>query len=99
MIPEVVYKTSSPSVKEEKKATETQRYADVLEYLHSRYVPCTGREFDLTLTIEALVLEIYQELEHMCPVAEIKAALLEEGFNLKKVGDKRIAYARRTNKL
>ncbi len=99
MILLVGFKSSTPSVKEEKKASEDKRFSEVIEYLRNKYVPCTGREFDLTLSIEGLIVEVYAETEHMCTAMEMKAILTELEYNVKRVGDKRIAYARRCSVL
>lgn len=83
---------SAAQVEAERKQNDAE---DIKYYIRERYAPCTGRDFELTLTVEMLKADIYADLEIMATEMQIKEALIHTNFNLKKVGDKRIAYARR----
>jgi hypothetical protein len=85
--------------KQEQKELAASKFAAGLSYIRSKYVPCTGRDFDLALNVEQLSEELYKELDHWYTTQEIKLLLSDLMFNLKQVGDKRIAYARRVSVL
>jgi hypothetical protein len=83
------------SVAQQKEEIQKDYSSDIKYYIRERYAPCTGRDFELTLTVEMLKADIYADLEIMATEMQIKEALIVTNFNLKKVGDKRIAYARK----
>lgn len=84
---------------EQEKSPKLDKASVIFNYINQRYVACSGREFELTLSVDNLQAEIYTDEEIMPNAKEVKEALTKAGFNLHKVGDKQIAYARRVSVL
>jgi len=90
---------SSKSVKQEKETVKADKSIAIKQHIRERYVACPGKVFEVVLTVETLQQDISADTEYWATTEEIKNALTELGFDLKKVGDKRIAYARRVSVL